>query len=186
MKSWNAFLKDVRPGAPGTPAPIAEHAVMRAARAFCERTRAWRVELDPTTTREGVKAYDIELETATELVRLESATLNGEDYRVWRGGDDRHGRFVFTSDTKTVEFSRAVTAGLPLVLTCAVKPGNAARGIDDAIYDQYAEVIALAAVARLTSDPNKQLEFENECDRIKTRLWRGMAATRPRSRPHFF
>jgi len=87
MKTWAAFLKDVRPSAPGIPEPRLEHAVLRAAQDFCDRTRAWKVELDPTTTRAGAVEYDLELERNVELVRIESATLNGIPFTVWRDGD---------------------------------------------------------------------------------------------------
>jgi hypothetical protein len=186
MKAWSEFLRDVRPLAASTPEPVAEHALRRAAQAFCQATRAWKVELDPTRTREGVREYDLELDSNTELVRIESATLNGNDYSVWRTGDHPRGRYVYTPDGKTVLFADPVAAGLPLVLTCSVKPGNNATGVDDAIFDRYVDVIALGAVARLTGDGNKRLDFEDQCDRIKTRLWRGEAAIRPRTRASFF
>jgi len=186
MSDWSAFLKDVRIDAPGVAEPLAEHAVRRAAQRFCDLTRAWVVELDPTITREGVLEYDLELDQGAELVRLESAKLNGQDYAIWRAGNDPQGPYVYTPDGKLILFSRPVSAGLPLVLRCSVKPGNEASGIDDAIYDRYCDVIAKGAVARLTKDPTKAMEFEAECGRIKHQLWRGNAAIRPRARACFF
>lgn len=186
MKPWSAFLRDVRTSVSGTAEPVIEHAVLRAAQCFCDKTRAWRVELDPVTTEEGVLEYDLELEQNTELVRIEGAKLNGRDYAVWRVGDAPDDRYVYTPDGKTVLFSRGVEAGLPLVLTCTVKPGNNATGIDDAIFDRYVAVIAKGAVAELSGDAVKRQAFDDECNRIKTRIWRGFSAARPRARAHFF
>lgn len=188
MKTWDAFFPDVLPMLVGTgvPDPTIVHQLRRAAQTFCTKTRAWKVVLDSTLTTDGTTVYDLELERNVELVRLESATLNGQPYAVWRAGDDACGRFVSTQDGKTIEISQGVGPNLPLVLTCSVKPGNAATGIDDAIFDSYAEVIALGAVARLTDNPAKRIDFENQIDVIKTRLWRGNAAIRPRARPSFF
>lgn len=185
MKPWSAFLPDVRPASPLTPEPMLEHAIKRATQEFCRDTRAWLVELDPTLTIEGENSYDIDLDYA-ELVRLESAKLNGLHIDVWRAGDAPCGRYIYTPDGKTVEFSQPVAAGLPLVLRCSVTPSETARGCDDSLYDRYVTVIAKLAVATLTGDQIKRAEYEAERDRIKTRLWRGNAAIRPRAVSNFF
>lgn len=185
MKPWSSFLKDVRPDAPGKAEPVIEHAILRALQTFCTETRAWKVLLDPITTQEGVTSYDLDLDNA-EVVRLESATLNGQDYAIWRAGDSPRGRYVYTPDGKTVMFAENPEPGLPLVLTCSVTPSNSAMGVDDALYDRYAAVIALGAVVKLTSDPTKRDDYDNQVARIKTRLWRGNAAVRPRARAQFF
>lgn len=186
MKTWSAFLRDVRPAAPSTPEPVLEHAVRRAAQRFCERTRAWIVELDPTVTRAGATVYDLELERNVELVRLESATFNGNPYAIWRAGETCRGGYVYTPDGKSITFGEPVAAGLRLVVRCAVKPGNAATGVDDMLFDRYLKEIALGAVADITGDGLRKAEFTDECNRIKTALWRGNAAIRPRARPSFF
>ncbi|CAN7537418.1 hypothetical protein LJR130_003784 [Variovorax sp. LjRoot130] len=187
MKPWSNFLRDVRLSAPGTPEPIAEHAVLRAAQEFCHETRAWIVELDPTITQEGVLTYDLELDQGVELVRIESAKFNGQDYPAWRPGEATPcGRYVYTPDGRAIAFSEGVGAGLPLVIRCAIKPGETATGIDDVIFARYVKTIALGAVAELTSDPAKRGDFENRMARIKTDLWRGSAAIRPRARANLF
>ena len=186
MKTWDLFLRDVMPSVPNVPEPSAEHAVHRAAQEFCRRTRAWEVAMDPITTMEGVVVYDIELPPQTELVRLERATLNGLPVTVWRDGDDAAGLYVFTPEGRQLLFSRTTGAGQRLALTAALRPSEAATGVDDVIFDLYVETIARGAVARLTGDPAKKADFEAECDRIKTDLWRGQAAIRPRARSNFF
>lgn len=186
MKTWSAFLKDVRPQAPSFPEPVIEHAVRRAAQKFCSVTRAWVVQLDPTTTYEGQLNYDLELDRNAELVRLESATFNGLDYAVRRPGKTECGAYVFTPDGKTIEFSQSVGADLALVITASVRPGEGASGVEDFLFDRYVDVIALGAAAGLTGDQGKRDDFERQMDVIKTRLWRGNAATRPRTRAQFF
>lgn len=185
MKLWSDFLRDVKPKAPGLPEPMVEYAIFRAAQDFCQYTRAWKVALDPTVTVEGVQAYDMEL-GANELVRIESATLNSLDYDVWREGDKSRGTYVYTVDRQTINFHSLEAAGQSLVLYCSLKPGNKATGIDDAIFDAYVRVIAKLAIADLKSDMNLRLMAESDMDVIKTQLWRGSAATRPRTRANFF
>lgn len=186
MKAWELFLPDVLPSVPNVTEPMAEHHIRRAAQDFCQRTRAWTKALDPTTTWASTSAYDLELPDQTELVRLESATLNGQDIAVWRKGDEACGRYVFTPEGKTVEFNTVPGAGLALVVTASLKPGNAAEGVEDFLFDRYVVQIALGAVARLTSDAVKQAEFEAACSRVATEVWRGLAAIRPRARANYF
>lgn len=185
MKPWSAFLRDVRPWAPSTPEPVLEHTILRAAQEFCQRTRAWVLELDPTTTFAGMSEYDIELLPNTELVRIESATLNGAPYAVRKRGDRAASWCVFTPDGRTLQFSEPMAEGQSLVLTCSVKPGEGAKGIDDTVFARYVAVIALGAAAAITSDPAKRLEFNNRCDDIVFQLWKGNAAIQQRTVPYF-
>jgi hypothetical protein len=185
MKPWSAFLRDVRPSAPSTPEPVLEHAILRAAQEFCQRTRAWVVELDPTTTSADATEYDIELATGTELVRIESASLDGHPYAVWRRDTRASGRYVFTPDGRTLRFSHPMGQGKSLVLTCSLKPGESAKGVDDALFARYVTVIALGAVASITGDPMKRADFESRCDDIVYQLWKGNAALQQRTRPSF-
>lgn len=186
MKLWDSFLKDVRPWAPGTPAPVAEHAVRRAAQEFCQQTRAWRVQLDPIQTFEGATEYDIPLDQDVELVRIESATLGGTDFAVWRDEPQAPGRFVFTSDGRTLRFSDTPAGGVDLVLTCTVRPGERAVGIDDYIFARHCAVIARGAIALLLNDQVRKAAFDQECAQIRVDHWRGLGRATPRVRPHFF
>lgn len=186
MKAWELFFPDVLPSAPGMSEPMVEHHIRRAAQEFCQRTRAWRVDLAPITTLDGVAGYALPLLTLSELVRMEHATLNAQDLAVWRGGDASCTRYIYTPDGKTVSFNTLPGAGLPLVVTASVKPGNAATGVEDFLYDRYAECIAQGAVARLTGDMMKLEMFQSDCNRIATDLWKGIAAIRPRARANFF
>lgn len=187
MKPWLNFFPDVLPDVPpDTPEPTVEHALLRAAQDFCQRTRAWRLDLDPFTTQDAVTEYDLELEPQSELVRIESATLNGFPLTVWRVGDAACGQFLSCADGKTLRLNRPMSADGVIVVTACLKPGNTASGVDDALFDRYVTTIALGAVARLNADAGKRTDFEDQCGHIKTQLWRGLAATRPRAAPNFF
>ena len=183
MRPWMHFFPDVMPQVPAVAEPMAEHHTRRAAQEFCRRTRAWRETLDAVSTRAGVLCYDLELPPMAELVRLEGATLGCEPLVLDRSKPGAH---IYTPDGKELILSRAPGDGLQLVATCSLKPGNQSPGIEDALFDLYADEIALGAVARLTGDAVKQEKFEAACDRIKIHLWRGQAATRPRAVPNYF
>ncbi|MNL23089.1 hypothetical protein D3C87_1444580 [compost metagenome] len=162
-----------------------EHAILRAAQVFCEKTRAWVVELDPTLTIDGINEYDIDLPRDTELVRIESAKLNGEDFAVWKPGRGC-GRYVFSPDARSLRFSRPMGADQSLVLTCSLKPAETATGIDDIVFARYVRDIALGAAADIASDPIKSARFNSRCDDIVYQLWKGNAAITQRTSANFF
>ncbi|MNV57732.1 hypothetical protein D3C71_1500770 [compost metagenome] len=126
-------------------------------------------------------SYDIEFPGASDLVRLESATLDGDEIDVWRPGGAKRSLYVFTPERNTVEFSRAVGAGRSLVLRVSLMPSNKAAGIEDDLFASYAEVISRGAAARINGDPGMGQWFDDECERIKIRTWRGNSSARPRA-----
>ena len=186
MRDWSDFFPDVLPAVElGTPEPTVVHQLRRAAQDFCHRTRAWRMTLEPITTVDGQSEYAIPLPERTTLVRVEGAELLGHGSLVlWRQGQGE-GQYLMTPDTRRLVLHRPVAADLALVLDVTLKPGDAAMGIDDAVFDQYSEVIALGAVARLRGDPVLRGDFNTRCETINVEVWRGRAAVRPRVRPYF-
>ena len=188
MRTWDTLYPDVMPFIPaGLPEPMVDRQIMRAAQDFCTATRAWRAVLDPVITSAGVLSYDVDLDAPAEVVRLESATLDGHCLEVWRENDHGHGRFVATADGgKTVDLHHAPGDGQKLVLTVTLKPSDSAVGIDaDTLVDLYSRTIAMGAIAYLSGDAVAQA-FQDACATINTRVWRGTAQTRPRSRASWF
>ena len=186
MKTWEAFFQDVLPFIEaGIPEPMVERQLLRAAQQFCQKTRAWRVELDPVRTT-GQAAYDIDLPVATELVRIEGATLDGHSIAIWRADSEGCGQYVYTPDGKSVVFKRAPEADSNLVLDVTLKPGEKAIGIEDSLYDRYLETIALGAIARLNGDAIRAERFNEDCVAIRVDVWRGNAAIAPRARASWF
>lgn len=186
MREWADFFPDMLPAVePGTPEPTVVHQLRRAAQDFCQRTRAWRTTLEPITTVGGQTAYDIPLPEQAALVRVEGAALAGHGpLALWRPGLGE-GQYLMTPDARRVVLHRPVAPNLALVLDVTLQPGDMSMGIDDAVFDQYSEVIALGAVARLRGDPVLRGDFHARCETINVELWRGRAAVRPRVRPYF-
>ncbi|MBO9680953.1 MAG: hypothetical protein J7556_22230 [Acidovorax sp.] len=187
MRAWRDFFPEVLPFiADGMPDPLLERHVLRVAQRFCERTRAWRATLEPIATLAGATNYEMELPQQAGLVRLEHALLDGVELSLGRADPRGQGRFVSTSDRKTVDLGFTPIATQALVLTASLKPANGAQGLEDFLFDQYAEDIAAGAVARINSDPLARESFEQRCDAVAAQLWRGSAAVRPRAMPHYF
>lgn len=200
MKAWELFLPDVQPLVPGAPEPVIEHALRRAAQEFCQKTRAWRKVLDTTTVVADVDEYDIELEPNSELVRFESIKLNGEDLTIVQPGSPEASRlteFAYCGDGKTLVLNPVPVAEGSLLVTASLYPGNAATGVEDFIYDRYAETIAGGALGKLMQHALKpytdkaeglkrEVAFDRACGRIFTNLWKGMAGNTARSAAIFF
>ncbi|MPT10926.1 hypothetical protein [Comamonas sp.] len=186
MRDWADFFPDVLPAVElGTPEPTVVHQLRRAAQDFCQRTRAWRTTLDAITTEDGLSEYAIPLPGQSALVRVEGAQLSGHgSLALWRPGLG-DGQYLMTPDARRVVLHRTVAADLALVLDVTLKPGDMSMGIDDAVFDQYSEVIALGAVARLRGDAVLRGDFNTRCETINVEVWRGRAAVRPRVRPYF-
>lgn len=164
MKAWDQFLRDIRLDVPGCPEPVAEHAALRAAQEFFERTGAWKVWLEPIRTQPGVMEYDIELERGSELVRIERATLAGRPADIttpdalpddWKTSQAGISDCICTSDRKTLIVLPVPTAVVVLQVEATLKPSNRAEGIEDYLYDLYVESIAFGAKARLMQQPAK-------------------------------
>lgn len=186
MREWADFFPDVLPGlAPGTPEPTVMHQLRRAAQEFCTRTRSWRATLEPIVTEEGRAAYHLPLPAHAALVRLERADLQGYGPLVlWRPGRGS-GQYLMTPNTRSVSFGRTPARDMELVLEVTLKPSDAATGIDPDVFDQYSEVIARGALARLRGDEALERSFQSSCDDINVAVWRGRAAVRPRVMPYY-
>jgi hypothetical protein len=197
MKTFDQFYPDLLPQVPGCPEPVADQALKRAAQRFCELTFAWRAKLDELQTSPGTDEYDLPLDRNTELVRIESAKLDGQDIAVATQNDvSRHRPYVGCYDGKTLIVNPVPTAENTIVLLCSLKPGNGALGVEDFLYDRHCALIANGAAALLKRLPMKTyssadgpmqwVDFESRCASIKLQLWRGNARNTPRAEPSWF
>ncbi len=198
MKTLDLFFPDLLPLVPGCPEPVAERALLRAAQQFCEKTLAWRVVLDPITTDIEVDTYELDLPDRSELVRIESAKVNGRDRKVKTPNEcvSRHADYVECTDGKNLFVNPLPASAYDIVLTLTLKPGMRSLGIDDALFDRYSDIIVKGAQGMLQAHPQKSYtsadasgntaEFNDRCADVKLALWRGLGRNTPRTRPNWF
>jgi hypothetical protein len=200
MKTWDKFLKDVLPWTPGCPEPIAEHAVLRAAQEYLEGTRIWKLWLPDITTEAERTEYDLDLEPASELVRLERATLNGRPIRVrsvdelpedWRTYTSGIEDGVHTLDGRTMVLLPAQAADMVVKVEASMRPSDSATGVEDFIFNRYCAQIATGAVAALKGHTDKSYSdlagaglwrerFEGHMGISDFQRFRGFSSARPR------
>ncbi len=209
MRTWDYFYPDVLPQVLGCPEPAVDRALLRSAQEFFEKTRAWRVQMDPITTIENTQQYDMNLPQYTILERLEAATLNGQDIGVDTMLDTTTAdiarnnagcKRVIANSNTSVLLLPAQAADLPLVIVGDVRPSDKAldTGIsDNSMASDYSEAIARGALYRLLSQSDQpwtnmnkasieRAEFTATIAREKSRLWRARSKDRPRTAYQFF
>ena len=77
MATWSDLHPDVLMYVPGCPDPVLDQEIRNAAIEFFRRTRVWTEWLEPIYTSAGVREYDLDLPSGSEVVRIEQATRNG-------------------------------------------------------------------------------------------------------------
>lgn len=177
MKTWDQFFPDILVHVPGCPDPTVEHAVLRAAQEFLDTTRVWKIWLDDTATVADQTEYFLPLESNSELVRLERATLDGRQIDVraeedlpadWRSYPNTLSTGVHSTDRKTMVLLPAQQSGLVLMVQASLKPSETATGVENDLFDLYREAISAGAVARLKDEVDKPYT-----DGVGAQKWRG-------------
>jgi len=78
-KDYSDLYPDIYPWLPGCPPGIITSAIQRQARAFCERSEAWRQQLDSINLKDGILRYELEPDWDAELRRVSEVRINTED-----------------------------------------------------------------------------------------------------------
>jgi hypothetical protein len=167
LTPWSDFYSLVIPYTPGAPAFVIENAVHLAAIEFCKQTLIHRQVADELQTYVGEITYEYEppqhcavesvLKIAIDGVsltrELPSASINALA-QSWQ----RPRRFI-TLNEGQFQVDPAPDKTYTMQLVVALKPTRRAPGIDASIFEHYADVIAMGAVASLLLEP-KTLWFD--------------------------
>lgn len=156
MKTWADFYDDYLSDLPGLTLFAAANQLRLAAQEFCQKTKCLVQTQDPVITTATDTVYDFNLPRNVSLVQLISATVDGQT--VHNLNTDNPGMMrncIRAVNTKQFELIPAQAAGIPVITTCSVKPSKVATGVDDWLWEQYAEQISLGARARLMTLKDK-------------------------------
>jgi hypothetical protein len=167
--AWKDFLPLVLPHAPGCPEPVALGAVRLAAAEFCERTLAWRSDLDPVSVVAGRNEYSLAAPAGASVAMVLGAALDGtrltpatepelaEEFPFWESLEaDRPGRFLLPTPGRirlVPTPTRSWADGL--VVSVALKPRFSSSQAEDFLYDDHLETLAHGARARLLAMPGR-------------------------------
>ena len=164
MKLWSEFYDYLMPWVPGCPSGMADLHLRMAARKFCDGTLCWRDWLDNTTTIANTVVYDFETDTTQDVVQLLHANFDGcsipvirqEDVpRDWRTNTCVGISIFALTNAEQFALVPVQAAGLIVQTEVALRPSVSATGIEDHIFNSYAELIALGAAGSLAALPKK-------------------------------
>lgn len=166
MATLDDFSKFILPDVHGCPSMVAEQAVLDSAIMFCEESRCHREQLADITLVASTPTYNIVTPTDTVISSIIWAGLDGTEifrstrdrieFQVpsWRTatGTPTH---VVMDDIRTIRTVPIPTGAAALNLEAYLKPSATATTIQDFIYQEWHEVIAAGAKARLFAMANK-------------------------------
>lgn len=204
MIELDSFLPSILPYAPGCAEPTALAAVIKAAQAFCERTRLWRANAAISVT--PATANVVPVPTGAELFEIESARFDGRELKAislhdldtlhprWREMDPGDARWITQSLPGSVQVVPPSTG--TLTLTTLLRPTDAALQLPD-LFSQYTQLIADGALAEILmlpaqpfSDPQRAqfyaVRFDTRTDTLFKRTIQGQQRAPVRARARFF
>jgi hypothetical protein len=160
---WSAWFDDVLSDVPGCSQAMATKAIRAAAIEFCERSEAWRVDLDPVDVLADEASYDFDPDSGTVVVRAMQLWYDGKDltrksreelalqFANWTTQEGTPLYYTqenpsdgFILVPKPVEaLADAVTGKL------AIKPSQTASGLESFIFEKWRDAITDGALFRL-------------------------------------
>ena len=167
MAAYSSLVKEVLPYVPLCPDSLVEQNLRSATIEFCERSKAYILDIDPFNTISGVYEYDFDIPTGTEVHQVLLMTHDGNDmdpisprslelnYPDWR---NRTGNpHVYLQKTPSTFWIVPVPSGSKEVIaSVALKPSRTSNNIDTVISNQYRDAIIYGTLDRLLRMPNRE------------------------------
>lgn len=162
LKTWDEFLPLIIPHLPGCPNASLKTYLALSARDFLTRTYLWQDDIDAIYLAPNQVEYDLDAHAEVEdvlAVVLEGETLERTDFRrvpfsqrdqegqprmYWLYGDHSIRVFPIPDERKTMQ------------VAAVLKPARDAAGVEDWIYETWADVIINGAIAQLAIMPAKE------------------------------
>lgn len=195
MKSWADFHRFCHADVSGASVFEVENQLLGAAQDFCERTKVWRVKLDPVYLFPRIREYEVQTPTGSKIVTIAHAVDDmGTDIELLAAGTGGSGvRFFNETQFEAVPMGARRLVHFTAVLT----PADDATGIDDRLFSQYGRIIGLGAKARLHAQDQRPYSapalaeqehtaFEREIARIQLKAAKSFSGAALRVTPQFF
>lgn len=185
-KVWADFLPLVKPHIPGCPDITLKTYLAIVSSDFFAQTHIWRDDISPIITASGIVEYDLDAEVLVEAVTsviVDKTALQQTDMRLIP--DDRRydtGRpthYWIQSDT-AIRLFPIPDDRITLRLTGVLKPSRDATGVEDWIYETWADAIVCGTIARLAAIPGKEWTDINLAEYNKKQYQQALANARIR------
>lgn len=167
MAAYSSLVKEVLPYVPLCPDSLVEQNIRAATIEFCERSKAYILDMDPFNTIAGVYEYDFDIPTATEVHQVLYMTHDGNDmdpisprslelnYPDWR---NRTGNpHVYLQKSSSLFWIVPVPSGSKqIIASVALKPTRTSNNIDSTVSNQYRDALVYGTLYRLLRMPNRE------------------------------
>lgn len=164
----STLVPDIRTHIPELPSFVADRELLRAAREFCEETRAWRANINVTTVA-STATYTLSVPTNTELVDVISMKKSDgstpvvprtfkwldENLADWRTTTSDTANYYVLESNNVVRLVYTPAAAVTYNTRIAVKPTLSATTLDDVLVNKYREPLISGALGLLFMIPRK-------------------------------
>lgn len=191
--AWSAFFPLIAPHSTGAADPAIEDAARRAAIEFCAETGVNEKTLADIATVQGQADYTIAGATSEVIAGLLSVRLDGQrlslltpaelDDMPELEGDATPWAAMLVGPSSVRMVPAPVVADRQISVRAAMRPAQAATGVDDAVFERYAADIAFGAVALL--EPKRsdaRVRFVDAIGRARVAVLRNHSRTATRAR----
>jgi hypothetical protein len=160
--TWQSFYPLILPDVANCPTVTVDATLAAVAADFCSRTQLWREELDPIYTINNIAEYDLDGTAVVESVLwvvCDGVKLTPTDARIIpheRLGEVNQPSHYWVVNENILRLFPIPNARYLTKVGVSLKPSRTAVGVEDWIYETWAETIASGAIARLARVPKKE------------------------------
>ena len=167
MATYTSLVKEILPYVPLCPDALVEQHIRAATIEFCERSKAYILDMDPFNTTAGVYEYDFDIPVATEVHQVLYMTHDGNDmdpisprslelnYPDWR---NRTGSpHVYLQKSSSLFWIVPVPSGAKeVIVSVALKPTRTSNNINTEFCNNYRDGIIYGTLHRLLRMPSRE------------------------------
>jgi len=197
MRTAADLAADLLPVLPSVPQPRLDRALIRTAQQLCRSSRCWTVWTDQVTV-DCAGEYDVELPMHAQVLVVERMTVDGRSRPMLpfsfarRAPEDLQGAHVVPG-RMTFQTTDGIAKGSEIRFRVVLAPTDNAPGVDEAVFDPHAGVLASGVCALLMADPGQPwsnpalaqvyaAQFDAGVARARLSAWRGVTDGTPRAR----
>jgi hypothetical protein len=191
MKTWDEFLPLIVPHLPGCPNASLKTYLALSARDFFTKTYLWQDDIDAVYLAPNQVEYDLDAHAEVEdvlAVVLDNEQLDRTEFRLipFERRDERgQPRLYWIHSDRTIRVFPTPDRRNVMKVSAVLKPSRNALGVEDWIYETWADTIVNGAVAQLAIMPGKEWTdpalaamhkamFEQDITKTRIRDYRGV------------
>lgn len=161
-KTWDDFFPLLSPHLPGCPSASMRLYLANVTADFLARTHLWREDIDPIFVAPGVYEYDLDADAFVEdiiSVVSDRHELQRTDMRLIpneRRYETGYPESYWIHSDNTIRLHPIPDTRIKLKLTAVLRPSRTGTGVEDWIFEMWADAIVSGAIDRLAGIPGKE------------------------------